>query len=349
MNWNKVQIIDDAGEKVDAQAPVILSASRSTDIPAFYADWFVNRWEKGYVKWKNPFNGVYSYISFQDTRAVVFWSKNPKPMLKHLDFLNQNIKNYYFQYSLNDYEKEGYEGKVPPLSNRIDTFKSLSEKIGKDKVIWRFDPMLLTDDIDVNELLNRVKNIGDQLKNYTKKLVFSYADIKDYQKVANNLRKENIPYHEFSPGNMVEFAEGLQQLNKSWNFKLGTCAEKIPLEKYGIEHNKCIDDDLMEELFGKDAELMKYLGKEPKQTNLTLNFGNDVNSDEQVKKERKKGSKKDKGQRELCGCMISKDIGEYNTCPHKCVYCYANTSKELAQENYRKFKENPTADTIVGT
>ncbi|HCY77659.1 MAG TPA: hypothetical protein DHV28_17240 [Ignavibacteriales bacterium] len=335
MNWEKIQIIDDAGQKVDAQAPVIVSASRSTDIPAFYADWFVNRWEKGYVRWKNPFNGVYSYASFVNTRAVVFWSKNPKPMLKHIDYLNKNIKNYYFQYSLNDYEKEGYEGNVPPLKNRIETFKILSKEIGKDKVIWRFDPLLLTDTIDVGELLNRVKNIGEQLNEYTEKLVFSYADIKVYTKVANNLKKEHIPYREFSPGDMVKFAEGLQELNKSWKLKLATCAEKEPLGKYGIEHNKCIDDDLMIQLFSQDKKLMDFLGvKEETQ----LSFF-----------EPARKNLKDKGQRELCGCMISKDIGQYNTCPHECVYCYANTSKEIARENYRKFKENPTADTIVGT
>ncbi len=337
--WNKIQIINDEGEKVDAQAPVIVSASRSTDVPAFYADWFVNRWEKGYVRWKNPFNGVYSYVSFVNTKAVVFWSKNPKPMLKHIDYLNKNIKNYYFQYSLNDYEKEGYEGNIPPLKNRIETFKILSKEIGRDRVIWRFDPLLLTDTIDVSELLNRVKNIGDQLKDFTEKLVFSYADIKIYTKVANNLKKEHIPFREFSHENMVEFAEGLQELNKSWKFKLGTCAEKIPLEKYGIEHNKCIDDDLMIQLFSQDKKLMEFLGIEFIQPDL-------FSSNKEIIK---KKNLKDKGQRELCGCMISKDIGQYNTCPHECVYCYANTSKEIARENYRKFKENPTTDTIVGT
>jgi hypothetical protein len=205
-------------------------------------------------------------------------------------------------------------------------------------VIWRFDPLLLTDTIDVKELLGRVKSIGDHLKDYTNKLVFSYADIKVYKKVANNLKKEQIPYREFSPGNMVEFAEGLQELNKSWNFKLGTCAEQIPLEKYGVEHNKCIDDDLMIQLFSHDKKLMDFLGVEFVQPDLFSS----------TKEITKKKNLKDKGQRELCGCMISKDIGQYNTCPHECVYCYANTSKELARKNYRNSKENPNADTILG-
>ena len=163
MNWNKIEITTDDGEIVNAQTPVIVSSSRSTDIPAFYADWFIERWKRGYVKWKNPFNGEHLYVSFRDTLVVVFWSKNPYPMLKHIDFLNENVRNYYFQFSLNDYEKEGYEGNVPRLDKRIVTFKKLSDRIGPEKVIWRFDPMLLTENIDTNEILQRVKYIGDQL------------------------------------------------------------------------------------------------------------------------------------------------------------------------------------------
>ena len=212
MSWDKIEILNEEGEKVFAQAPIIVSASRSTDIPTFYADWFIERWKIGYVKWKNPFNGSPLYVSFKNTRVVVFWSKNPKPIIRHLDFLDQNIKNYYFQYSLNDYDKEGFEGKVPSVESRIKTFKELSDRIGKDKVVWRFDPLLLTNDIDVRELLKRLERIGNELYRFTNKLVFSFADISIYKKVENNLKKENINYLEFTLNSMIEFAEGLQQL-----------------------------------------------------------------------------------------------------------------------------------------
>ena len=182
MTWEKLEILTDEGEKVTAQAPVIVSASRSTDIPTFYADWFVERWKKGYIKWLNPFNGVPLYVSFKNTKVVVFWTKNPKPMFKHLGFLDENVKNYYFQFSLNDYDKEGYEGKVPRLENRINTFKELSERIGKERVVWRFDPLLLTTEIDIKELLRRLENIGNQIYFFTNKLVFSFADISIYKK-----------------------------------------------------------------------------------------------------------------------------------------------------------------------
>jgi len=337
MNWNKIEITTDSGETVSAQAPIIVSASRSTDIPTFYANWFVERWKKGYVKWINPFNGAPLYVSFQNTRVVVFWTKNPKPMLQHIDFLNKEVKNFYFQYSLNDYQKEGYEGNVPSVKERIETFQKLATAIGKERVIWRFDPLLLTDQIDVPELLRRVKNIGDQLKGYTRKLVFSFADIQVYRKVENNLKKEGIAYREFTQEDMILFAKGIQQFNRDWNFKLGTCAEKERLSEYGIEHNKCIDDDLMIDLFHEDTKLMDFLGVKVVQPDL---FSNKLEFS-------KTKELKDKGQRELCGCIFSKDIGQYNTCPHECVYCYANTSKELAAKNYKKYKENPGADTII--
>ena len=102
-----------SGESVDAQVPIIISASRSTDIPAFYSDWFIQRIKEGYVKWKNPFNGVFLYVSFAKARLFVFWSKNPKPIIKHLDYLDERIKNYYFQFTLNDYDQEKLEPNVP--------------------------------------------------------------------------------------------------------------------------------------------------------------------------------------------------------------------------------------------
>lgn len=338
MNWSKVEIVNDDGETVLAQAPIIVSASRSTDIPTFYADWFVDRWKAGYVKWKNPFNGVPLYVSFKNTKVVVFWTKNPKPMMKHLDFLDENVKNYYFQFSLNDYDKEGFEGKVPRLESRIATFKELSNRIGKEKVVWRFDPLLLTNEIDVKELLKRLEKIGDELYKYTNKLVFSFADIGIYKKVENNLIRSNIQYIEFTLETMLEFAEGLQKLNKKWGLEMATCAEKFDLNKYGINHNKCIDDDLMTDLFHQDEELMKFLGVEFKEPTL-------FDATAGITKTKKI---KDKGQREACGCIMSKDIGEYNTCPHECVYCYANTSKESAFANYKSHTSNPKADTITG-
>jgi len=337
MKWKKEKIIIN-GEEIEAQAPVIISASRSTDIPAFYSDWFIKRWEAGYLKWINPFNGKPLYVCFKNVRSVVFWTKNPKPMFKYIDYMNKNIPNYYFQYSLNDYDNEGFEAKIGSVESRIKTFKELSNSLGKKRVVWRFDPLILTDTIDVKELLKRVKRIGDELKDYTEKLVFSFVDISIYKKVEYNLKKDNVNYIEWTSEFMEEFAKGISDINKNWGLKIGTCSEKIDLDYYGIIHNKCIDDDLMVELFSDDKILMDFLGIEFEEATLF----------ESERKIVKKRNLKDKGQREDCGCVVSKDIGQYNTCPHECNYCYANTSKEIAKKNYKLHLENPNSETIKG-
>lgn len=341
MKWTKNKIILQNGEIVEAQEPIIVSASRSTDIPRFYSDWFVERLKHGYVKWKNPFNGSYIYVSFKKTRLIVFWSKNPKPLIKKLDYLLENKINFYFQYTLNDYSNENLEAKVGSVQSRIDTFAELAEKIGREKVIWRFDPYILTKTSNVDELLRRTENIGNQLKNCTDKLVFSFADIDVYKKVQNNLRKNLIQYKEFDENSMIQLASGLSELNTKWKFEIATCAEKIDLKKYGILHNKCIDDDLIIKLFKKDTKLMEFLGYE---FNKQLNFFDKINTSIREKKH----DLKDKGQREACGCIVSKDIGQYNTCPHECLYCYANTSIKIAKNNYFEYLKNPYGETIVG-
>lgn len=335
---DKIKIITDENIEVEAQAPIIISASRSTDIPTFYSEWFKNRWEKGYVKWINPFNQKPIFVSFKDTKVVVFWTKNPKPMMKkeYIFFLQKEVKNFYFQYTLNNYDIENFEEKVPSVKSRIETFKELSKLIGKEKVIWRYDPLILTDKIDVEELLNRIENIGNELYNYTEQLVFSFADIGVYKKVQNNLKAVN--YIEFKKKTMEEFAYGLQQLNQKWKLKIATCSEKIDLENFDIHHNKCIDDELMIKLFSHEKKLMSFLGVEFEEPNL---FSDNQNIN------RKNYKLKDKGQRTECGCIKSKDIGQYNTCPHGCNYCYANTSKNVAYKNYELSKHNQDRETIL--
>ena len=329
----KLKITTDEGILVEASNPIIISASRSTDIPTFYPDWFIDRWLKGYIRWINPFNRVPSYISFKDTRLVIFWTKNPEPLMRKLDFLETNIKNFYFQYTLNDYKREKLELKIPDLERRIDTFLELSERIGKDKVVWRYDPLILNERMGVDELLKKIEYIGNKLKNRTSKLVFSFVDILAYKKVVGNLSETGS--REFDDSSKIQFALGLQQLNKGWNLEIGTCTESIDLEKYNIKHNKCIDDDLIIKLFSHDKPLMDFLGVVESEPTL---FGHT---------DRKPRNLKDKGQRSACGCIISKDIGQYNTCPHECLYCYANSSAEIALRNYKEHISHPKAESIL--
>ena len=310
--------------------PVVVSVSRSTDIPAFYADWFLKRLKAGYSVWVNPFNQERYRVSFADTRMIVFWSKNPKPMLDKLSEIEAlGFRQYYFQFTLNDYVVEGLEPNVPPVAERIDTFKRLAERIGKERVIWRFDPLLLSDSLTVGGLLEKISTIGHELQGATEKLVFSFADIQAYRKVSKNLSGTNC--REFSSDEKIGFAKGLHDVSLSLGLEMATCAEDIDLSEYGIRHNKCVDDDLMVRLFHDDAKLMDFIGAEY-----------DMIDGWTIKK-----SKKDKGQRRACGCIVSKDIGMYNTCPHLCKYCYANSSESIVRRNHTKHFQNLFSDSLI--
>ena len=351
--WKKEILQRENGGLVEMQVPEIVSASRSTDIPAFYADWFFHRLEVGYSAWTNPFNGIKGYVSYKNTRFIVFWSKDPSPLLDHLDELKAKGIGCYIQYTLNDYVKEGLEKGVRPLEYRIDTFKRLVDKLGIGSVIWRFDPLMLTDCIDINALLGKIKNIGDQLKGYTEKLVFSYADISLYRKVKSNLEKNGIKSRDWTEDEMRELAIGLTKLNQTWGYTLATCGEKIDLKSYTIEHNHCIDDALIIRLAYHDKALMDFLKVKihPMPSRSIFGDTEPLPPDAIILPNNTyatRGDNRDKGQREFCGCMKSKDIGEYNTCIHLCEYCYANTSKQTAAKNYNLHKENLFGETITG-
>ena len=341
------------GTIVPMQAPLIISASRSTDIPAFYADWFFHRLNTGYSAWTNPFNGVKSYVSYENTRFIVFWSKDPYPLLPYMHVLKERNIKCYIQFTLNDYEQEKLE-KVPSLDSRIDTFKLLVTKIGKGAVIWRFDPLILTDNISVDDLLQKVQLIGDQLRGYTEKLVFSYADIGLYKKVKHNLNVNGIPYHEWETWQMEEFAEKLSAMNneRGWDYQLATCGEKIDIDKYGIKHNRCVDGDLIARLAYEDKPLMDFMRIKIKDIPSPTLFGTPELPEGAILLPNNRfftsTHKKAPGQRHFCECMASKDIGEYNTCPHLCEYCYANTTKKLALQNWKRHQNNKFSETITG-
>ena len=322
----RVITITPSGE-VKGIAPLVISASRATDIPAFHAKWFMRRLNQGYCAWVNPFNkNQKSFISFTKCKLIVFWSKNPKPLIPYLDEISAKGMKYYFQYTINDYENERFEPNVPKLDNRIETFIRLSEKIGKDKVIWRYDPIILADFLSLDEILNRIAAIGEKISPYTTKLVFSFVDMLNYSKVTNNLKKYIVGAKEPDGNERLDFAQKLAGINASWKNKLelATCAEIDNLSDLGINHNKCIDDDLIRKICYNDEKILETYGKPSEQFRLLPN--NSKQSD----------TLKDKGQRKECGCALSKDIGSYNTCLHLCAYCYANHSETAVRNNHKK-------------
>jgi len=234
-----------------------------------------------------------------------------------------------FHFTLNDYENENIEPGIPKLTERIETFRELSSRIGSKKVIWRADPLILSDTLTVETLLSRVEYIGNALFGSTERLVFSFVDIEEYKSVRDRLKSSGTGgIREFTREEKIQFAKGLFRLNRSWGFDMFTCAEDIDLTSYGIQQGGCIDAVLMTELFHHDKKLMDFLG--PSVQTLLHSFGAGTNS-------RSAPALKDPGQRRECLCVCSKDIGQYNTCTHMCVYCYANRSEDLVREMAGKY------------
>ena len=318
MHWPKTTVQTPQGPK-PAIAPLVISASRTTDIPAFHAKWFMNRLRAGYCLWQNAFNAhQQQYVSFEKCQVFVFWSKNPQALMPCLSEIEERGYQYYFQYTLNDYEQEGLEPRIPKLAHRIATFQKLSERIGKHRIIWRFDPIIMGNTLTVESVLERIQRLADQLAPYTGKLVFSFLDL--YKKTENNLKKFDSRLRPPSDEEALRLVEGIVQINKSLisPLMLSTCAEKLDLHLLGIRHNKCVDPDLILRLCPTSPEIRNryakpLLSQQGSLLPLAQALGND--------------DIKDVGQRTPCGCAPSKDIGRYNTCMHLCVYCYANQSE----------------------
>ena len=277
---------------------MIISASRRTDIPAFYSEWFLRRIKDGFVLVRNPMNpnsiGKIS-LSPDVVDGIVFWTKNPKPMLAGLDKLRDYP--YYFQFTLTPYDSD-VEAHLPPKKEVIDTFKELSDRIGANRVIWRCDPILVNRKYTLDYHIGRFVEMAAELKGYTTKCVISFVDY--YKSIAGNIK--DLGLLEITEDDMRHIARSFSAVASENGLRVDTCAEAIDLSEYGIGHSKCVDDAIFTEITG---------------------FGYDVS--------------KDKNQRAACGCVESIDIGAYNTCLHGCKYCYANSSARLVKSNYARY------------
>ncbi len=287
---------------------MILSVSRRTDIPAFYAEWFYNRIREGYVLVRNPFN--YHQLSRIPVTpdlvdCIVFWSKNPAPLMPRLGEIDQDYP-FYFQFTVNDYGKE-MEPNVPPLDERLETFRVLSKRYGKERVIWRYDPLILTENYDVKWHLQRFKQLAGELAGYTERCVFSFVDI--YGKIKSNMEKTG--YLPITLAEQEEVAGVFSETAAQNGMDLRSCAEEIDLAAFGIKHSSCIDGELIERIIGCPLDV-----------------------------------KKDGTQREQCQCVESIDLGQYNTCKHACRYCYANFNLGGVEKSY--MTHDPESPLLVG-
>ncbi len=265
---------------------MILSVSRRTDIPAFYTPWLMNRLREGYVLVRNPMNyHQVSRVSLDPKviDCIVFWTKNPETLMPFLPDIGRKYP-FYFQYTLNAYDRDMEPG-LPELERKMKTFRQLAEMVGPDRVIWRYDPVILTDRYTVEKHIQAFEMLAEALEGATRKCVFSYVDL--YPKVMRNMK--GLSADTAGTEDMRILAEAFVKAAGRHGMKLETCAEGIDLDALGIGHGHCIDGELIASLIG-----------------WTLK------------------AKKDPNQREECGCLESIDIGQYNTCRHGCRYCYAN-------------------------
>lgn len=275
---------------------MIISASRRTDIPSYYSDWLINRIREKYVLVRNPMNmHKISRINLSPdvVDGIVFWTKNPAPMIEKLDELKDYM--YYFQFTVTPYEKD-IEMNLPSKNSEIlNPFKRLSDKIGADRVIWRYDPILINHKYSSDYHMHAFGKMADALHDYTRKVTISFMD-DHYRNAKRNLIQLDLT--DFSAEMQIKLSSSLSKTAHSYGLEIDTCSEKIDLANLGIGHARCIDGALFEKLLGYRLDI-----------------------------------RKDKSQRPECGCAAAIDIGMYNTCKNGCLYCYANYNQSLVSMN----------------
>jgi len=298
---------------------LIISASRRTDIPAFYSEWFINRIRKGYCTVPNPYNrDQIARVPLQsdDVDVIVFWTRNPKPLFPYLDELNQRGFQYYFQYTLLGYPRE-LDSKGPSRQAAIKTFQELSDRIGPKRVIWRYDPIVFSKPTGAQFHIENYAFIADELRGYTHRSVISVMDMYNkFRKRIDQLNQQGVGVVDHDGQSSPRYdalMNNIAQIARENDLEIFSCSEERELTPYGILPGKCIDDDYIEATFGIDAV----------------------------------GSiKKDPGQRNACGCVISKDIGMYDTCVFGCQYCYATRNFDRAKKNLES--HNPESPSLMG-
>lgn len=292
--------------------PLLISASRATDIPAFQIRWFMERLREGFFIRLNPYNRRSRRVETDRTRAVVFWSKNPAPLQPYLQELEERGLTCAIQFTLNDYEREGWEQGLPPLEKRIETFLDLAGRLKPGAVVWRFDPLALGPALGPAELGDRLQALAEKLLaaglRSPEKLVFSFLDL--YTKVRRRLARRGLELRPPESGEARIILEGLAALKEKWpGLDISSCAEAGDFRAYGLRAGACLEAGWLLRLRPELAGSPELFAPSP---------GPGLFGDGELK------PLKDKGQRPDCRCLPSQDIGSYGTCAYGCVYCYAS-------------------------
>lgn len=290
---------------------MVISASRRTDIPNYHADWFLKRIREGFLYVRNPMNAHQISridLSPEVVDCIVFWTKNPTPLMEHLDELKDY--QYYFQFTITGCGKDVEPGVPDKKQVVIPAFQELSRRLGKKRMIWRYDPIFLSGKYTPEYHLRAFEEIAAKLEGCTEKAVISFVDF--YAKTQRNTAELGI--RGLSEQEMVEFAQRMVLIAGRHGMAVESCAEAIDLSSVGVQHGSCIDKRLIEELLG-----------------CKLTIG------------------KDKNQRQECGCVESVEIGAYNTCRNGCRYCYANFNDARVKEHFGLYDvDSPLLCGVLG-
>ena len=288
---------------------MIISASRRTDLPAYYSRWFFARLREGDVLVRNPVNPRQVSrvsISPQAVDGFVFWTKTPGPMLPDLDQLPDCP--YYFQITLTPYGPEVEPRLFPKKKEILSAICQLSRRIGPERIVWRYDPVFLTGDYSVDFHKKAFSQLARALRGRSFRCMISFLDW------YGPMEKRMAPLSARPPeeAEMPELAAAFGQAARENGMEIFTCAEAADLSSYGIGHGCCIDQTLLEQIGGRPLSLHK-----------------------------------DRGQRPACGCVQSVDIGAYDSCPAGCLYCYADHGPGRLRKNLAAY--DPLSPLLCGS
>ncbi len=278
---------------------MILNVSGRTDIVAFYTDWFMKRYQEGFLDVRNPFSGtMVSRIHFEDVDAILFCTKNPIPIIKHLSIIQKPI---LFHITLTPYRKD-IEPNVPPKGKIIEAIKKVSNIVGVNNIVVRYDPIFLNTTYNLEYHKKAFHHMCFLLSGYVKTIIVSFVD--DYKNVRKNNNILNIK--PFTEADYKEIGISFSESAQTYGMTVQTCFEENNLMEYGFKKGECLSHELAFELTKKTYKRWKA----------------------------RKGKK--------CNCVEMVDIGVYNTCKHFCKYCYANYDETKVNKNFIEHDSNST-------
>lgn len=287
--------------------PNIISVSRRTDIPAFFASWFEKRLNDGFVVIRNPYNSKQTKtvsLKADDVSCFVFWTKNPMPLLAFYSSLQKYP--HYFLITITGYGKD-IEPNVPEKDFVLKAIKKIHNNgLKSHAIIWRYDPIIITEQFSFRWHYNNFESLASALSGYTDTCIISFFDPYD-SKLSGWDPLLNFPVNE-----IYNFAANLVAIAQKYGITLQTCSELLDLDEIGVQHGACIDITRIEQV--------RLLQGFPNKNESMYQVYNDslVYNDSVLQKKLK-----DKNQRKACLCAKSIDIGAYHTCGHGCKYCYA--------------------------